>query len=192
MNKQWKEIVGYSLSAIGTIQAAIGNTPQFHLNKNLGYQLRLVGNVLQALGSALSADGQGTASFEKMGNEIQATGNSTVITGMLVGDAWGEKIEQKLMITGLWMQALGSFVGLSDEFFDRTEDGRLENISGSLLQGIGNSLQAISGIQSLNENNSESDLIGVAGSWIQATGSVLSLIGQIQEESEEIHLNINE
>ncbi|MBB3906025.1 DUF6944 family repetitive protein [Anoxybacteroides rupiense] len=192
MNNQWKEIVGYSLSAIGTIQAAIGNTPQFHLNKNLGYQLRLVGNVLQALGSALSADGQGMDSFEKIGDEIQATGNSTVITGMLVGDAWGEKIEQKLMITGLWMQALGSFVGLSDEFFDRTEDGRLENISGSLLQGIGNSLQAISGIQSLNENNSESDLVGVAGSWIQATGSVLSLIGQIQEESEEIHLNINE
>ncbi|QHC03803.1 hypothetical protein GRQ40_07345 [Anoxybacillus sp. PDR2] len=192
MNNQWKEIVGYSLSAIGTIQAAIGNTPQFHLNKNLGYQLRLVGNVLQALGSALSADGQGMDSFEKIGDEIQATGNSTVITGMLVGDAWGEKIEQKLMITGLWMQALGSFVGLSDEFFDRTEDGRLENISGSLLQGIGNSLQAISGIQSLNENNSESDLVGVAGSWIQATGSVLSLIGQIQEESEEIHLNIHE
>ncbi|KXG10683.1 hypothetical protein AT864_01274 [Anoxybacillus sp. P3H1B] len=192
MNNQWKEIVGYSLSAIGTMQAAIGNTPQFHLNKNLGYQLRLVGNVLQALGSALSADGQGMDSFEKIGDEIQATGNSTVITGMLVGDAWGEKIEQKLMITGLWMQALGSFVGLSDEFFDRTEDGRLENISGSLLQGIGNSLQAISGIQSLNENNSESDLVGVAGSWIQATGSVLSLIGQIQEESEEIHLNINE
>lgn len=79
MNNQWKEIIGSLLSAIGTIQAAISNTPQFHLNNELATQLRLIGNVLQALGSALSADGQGSASFEKLGDVIQATGNSTVV-----------------------------------------------------------------------------------------------------------------
>lgn len=60
MNNHWKEILGNSLSTIGTIQAAIGSTPQFHLNQNQSYQWRLIGNVLQALGSALSADGQGS------------------------------------------------------------------------------------------------------------------------------------
>ncbi|WP_062106469.1 DUF6944 family repetitive protein [Bacillus niameyensis] len=193
MNSHYKEIIGSLLSVIGTIQAAIGNTPQFQLNENETYLLRLTGNTLQALGSALSADGQGTVSFEKIGDEIQATGNSTVITGMLLNGIFeDEETEQRLNIAGSWIQALGSFVGLTDEFFDSTEDGRLENITGNLLQGVGNSLQAIGGIQALHDKGSEQYQIGVAGSWIQAAGSVISLIGQIQEESEEIRRNINE
>lgn len=190
MNNHWKEVIGSCLSAVGTIQAAIGNTPQFHFNQQQNDQLRLIGNVLQALGSALAADGQGSFSLEKLGDELQAAGNSTVVSGMLLFDE-GSIIEQKLSITGTWMQALGSFVGLGDEFFDHTTDGRIENIIGNLLQGIGNSLQAIGGIQDLYDIQAEQTQIGVVGSWIQAAGSVVSLIGQILEESEEIRLNIN-
>lgn len=50
------------------------------------------------------------------------------------------------------MQALGSFVGVIDEFFDITAAGRFENISGSLLQGIGNSMQAMGGIEEMRKN----------------------------------------
>ncbi|HDR5272788.1 TPA: hypothetical protein QCS34_006638, partial [Bacillus thuringiensis] len=86
---------------------------------------------------------------------------------------------------------------------------------GNLLQSIGNSLQAIGGIEELksirNENrsniegnvndvekdidtqvnkktneNEEGKLIDIIGSWVQAVGSVISLIGQIREESEEL------
>ncbi|MFP9129314.1 DUF6944 family repetitive protein [Niallia sp. BSM11] len=192
MNGHWKEITGSLLSTIGTIQAAIGSTPDFHLSKNQNYELRLVGNVLQASGSALSADGQGTVSLEKIGDEIQAVGNSTVITGLILYGTTNTETEQRLIITGNWLQALGSFVGLADEFFDSTEMGRAENIIGNLLQGIGNSLQAVGGVQALNTNNLNQGKTGVAGSWIQAAGSVISLIGQIQEELEEIRLNINE
>lgn len=99
--------------------------------------------------------------------------------------------EQKLIITGNWIQALGSFVGLTDEFFDHTAAGRIENIIGGLLQGIGNSLQAIGGTEQLKGLSSQQNL-GTIGSWIQATGAVLSLIGQVKEEVEEIVLNINE
>lgn len=192
MNGQWKEITGSLLSTIGTIQAAIGSTPYFHLDKNFIYQFRLIGNVLQASGSALSADGQGSVSLEKIGDEIQAAGNSTVIAGLILYGTFNTETEQRLIITGNWLQALGSFVGLADEFFDSTEDGRAENIVGNLLQGIGNSLQAVSGVQALKSSNSNQGKTGVAGSWIQAAGSVISLIGQIQEELEEIRLNINE
>lgn len=192
MNGHWKEITGSLLSTIGTIQAAIGSTPDFHLSKNQNYELRLVGNVLQASGSALSADGQGTVSLEKIGDEIQAVGNSTVITGLILYGTSNTETEQRLIITGNRLQALGSFVGLADEFFDSTEMGRAENIIGNLLQGIGNSLQAVGGVQALNTNNLNQGKTGVAGSWIQAAGSVISLIGQIQEELEEIRLNINE
>lgn len=192
MNNQWKELIGAFLSTIGTIQAAIGNTPQFHFNQQQNDQLRLIGNILQALGSALAADGQGSFSLEKLGDELQAVGNSTVVAGMLLYGDSDTITEQKLSISGTWMQALGSFVGLGDEFFDSTKDGRIENIIGNLLQGIGNSLQAISGIQELHDSGSEQEQLGMVGSWIQAAGSVMSLIGQILEESEEIRLNIDE
>lgn len=192
MNNHWKELIGSFLSVIGTIQAAIGNTPQFHLSQQQNDQLRLIGNVLQALGSALSADGQGSFSLEKLGDELQAVGNSTVVAGMLMYGKTDTITEQKFTITGTWMQALGSFVGLGDEFFDSTTDGRIENIIGNLLQGIGNSLQAIDGIQDLHDSYSEQSQIGVIGSWIQSVGSVISLIGQILEEAEEIRLNIDE
>ena len=193
MSGHFKEIFGTAISTIGTIQAAIGNTPSFHLSNETNYQLRLVGNVLQGTGSALSADGQGTISLEKLGDEIQAIGNSTVVTGLVLYKTSNTPAEQKLIITGSWLQALGSFVGLTDEFFDSTADGRIENIIGGLLQGIGNSLQAIGGTEQLKGiNNDGQQNIGTLGSWIQATGAVTSLIGQVKEELEEIALNINE
>lgn len=185
-----KEILGSLLSVIGTIQAAIGSTPQLPLNQEQSYQFRLIGNALQAVGSGLSADGQGSVSLEKIGDQIQAIGNSTVLTGMIIFSMSDHDTAERLIIAGLWMQALGSFVGLTDEFFDSTEDGREENIIGGLLQGIGNSLQAISGIETLRNDSQRQT--GVVGSWIQAVGTVVSLIGQIKEEREEIRLNINE
>ncbi len=191
MSGHFKEIFGSTINTIGTIQAAIGSTPSFHLSKETNYQLRLVGNVLQGTGSALSADGQGTISLEMLGDEIQAIGNSTVVTGLILYKLSKIPTEQKLIITGSWIQALGSFVGLTDEFFDHTADGRVENIIGGLLQGIGNSLQAVGGTEQLKGISSQQNL-GTIGSWIQATGAVLSLIGQVKEEVEEIVLNINE
>ncbi|MCF2647837.1 MULTISPECIES: DUF6944 family repetitive protein [Bacillaceae] len=191
MSGHFKEIFGSTINTIGTIQAAIGSTPSFHLSKETNYQLRLVGNVLQGTGSALSADGQGTISLEMLGDEIQAIGNSTVVTGLILYKLSKIPTEQKLIITGSWIQALGSFVGLTDEFFDHTADGRIENIIGGLLQGIGNSLQAMGGTEQLKGISSQQNL-GTIGSWIQATGAVLSLIGQIKEEVEEVALNINE
>jgi len=191
MSGHFKEIFGSTINTIGTIQAAIGSTPSFHLSKETNYQLRLVGNVLQGTGSALSADGQGTISLEMLGDEIQAIGNSTVVTGLILYQLSNTQTEQKLIITGNWIQALGSFVGLTDEFFDHTADGRIENIIGGLLQGIGNSLQAMGGTEQLKGISSQQNL-GTIGSWIQATGAVLSLIGQVKEEFEEIVLNINE
>ncbi|RFA33481.1 hypothetical protein CAI16_14500 [Virgibacillus dokdonensis] len=181
MASNLKEITGSLLSAIGTIQAAIGSTPQLSLSEDQRFQLRLIGNVLQALGSGVTADGETKASFEKLGYQIQATGNSTVIVGMLIYRSSDPITKEKWIITGLWMQALGSFLVASDEWADHTK-GVWENTIGALLQGIGNSLQAISGIQTLRNNQSDQCIIGVVGSWIQAVGTVISFIGAFQEE----------
>lgn len=191
MGSHFKEVFGSILSTIGTIESAIGSTPFKNLSKGLSYNLRLQGNVLQATGSGLQADGQGTVSLELLGDEIQAAGNSTVIVGLLI--KYGSEASQKLIITGNWLQALGSLVGLTDEFEDNTPSGRSYNIIGGLLQGIGNSLQALGGKYQLeNSQDKDAQTIGIAGSWIQAIGSVLSLIGQIKEETQEIQLGIDE
>lgn len=191
MGSHFKEIFGSVLSTIGTIESAVGSTPFKSMSKNTSFNLRLQGNVLQATGSGLQADGQGTISLELLGDEIQAIGNSAVIVGLLI--KINNVVDQKLIITGNWLQALGSLVGLTDEFEDHTPSGRSLNIVGGLLQGIGNSLQAIGGIEQLgDENNQEAIAIGVIGSWMQAVGSVLSLIGQIKEETQEIGLGIDE
>lgn len=191
LNSQLKEIFGSVLSTIGTIEAALGSTPQLPINQQLKIDLRLQGNILQATGEALSADGQGTYSLELIGDEVQAVGNSLVVTGILFDP--NKDLNQRIIITGNWFQALGSFVALSDEFFDLTPSGRSLNIVGGFLQGIGNSMQAKGGIESLRDKSSESgEALGFYGSWIQAIGSVLSLIGQMKEELQEIALHINE
>lgn len=191
MKGHFMEILGSTLSAIGTIEAAIGTTPFRQISEKTSYQLRLTGNVLQASGAALSADGQRSISLEKLGNEIQAVGNSTVVTGLLI-DYESDK-SKRVVITGSWIQALGCFVELPDEFFDQTAFGKEENIIGCLLQGIGNSMQAIGGKEELElhlKPSFHSKL--VVGSWIQTVGAVISLIGQIKEELEEMKIGIRE
>ena len=182
MNNNEKELLGALFSAIGTVEAAIGSTPITGIDDDVSFSLRLQGNVLQATGSALSADGQESCqSFEYVGDVIQAVGNSTVIFGLLI--PLPDDLDDKLIIQGNWFQAVGSFVSIVDEQIQKGDLNQALNVIGALLQGIGNSLQAIGGILQLNEETNEKGLwIGVAGSWIQATGAILDLLVEIKED----------
>ncbi|HFK1751405.1 TPA: hypothetical protein ACGXP3_001736 [Bacillus cereus] len=213
MENQLKEIFGALIAAIGTITSAIGSTPFYFISSNVRENLNIYGNTLQAVGNALEADGQGEISFEKIGNEIQSIGNVTVISGLVID--FTDETKVKLVISGNWAQALGGLTALADEFEDTSDKDESFNVVGNLLQAIGNSLQAIGGIYELksirrdrqyskenlvndtgeildNQANSQPDKkkegqsIDTIGSWIQAVGSVFSLIGQIREESEEL------
>lgn len=197
MDNQLKEIFGAWLAAIGTVTAAIGSTPFRSLEESFRKDLNLIGNELQAVGNALEADGQGEENLEKIGNELQSIGNVTVISGLVID--FKDTTQQKLIISGNWIQALGGATALGDEFQDTSNINEIYNIIGNLLQVIGNSLQALSGANELKasyidnkeipkkkeDNNNSIWSLDVVGSWIQAIGSVISLIGQIQEESEE-------
>ncbi len=190
MDDKFKEIFGAVVAAIGTILSAVASFPSETTRIiDLYKDFDIVGNTLQAVGNALQADGQKEPSLEKLGNEIQSIGNSTVLAGLV----WNieDDSKEKLIITGNWLQALGGAVALGDEFNDPTAAGQIYNINGNLLQSIGNSLQAIGGSINLKEKQlskeeetaSSGDSIIFAGSWIQAVGSVLSAIGQVKEES---------
>ncbi|GGB42090.1 hypothetical protein GCM10011409_19560 [Lentibacillus populi] len=109
--------------------------------------------------------------------------------------------EQKLIISGNLIQALGGLVSLADELNDPTASGQIYNIIGNLLQSIGNSLQAIAGMYELENKHVDHkgykideniETLEISGSWIQATGSVMTLIGQIKEEDNEIDVSEKE
>jgi hypothetical protein len=57
MDNQSKQLIGSWTQAVGTVIAAFGSTPTIIILEEMQEDLNLVGNVLQATGNALAADG---------------------------------------------------------------------------------------------------------------------------------------
>jgi hypothetical protein len=200
MGSESKAIVGSVIVSIGTIVAAVGSTPSNYLNSSVRDDLTLIGNVLQAEGNAIDAEAKGTV-LRAVGKEITASGNLTVITG-LVFDI-GKEASYKLFIAGNLLQALGLGVNTGETIDTTPFPGQSETIVGGITQIIGNTLQAIGWSEALFEiredvnmqkevgyyedyikksnEPSESESLVATGSWIQAIGSVISVIGAIKE-----------
>ncbi|MFE4810617.1 DUF6944 family repetitive protein [Peribacillus simplex] len=220
MGSEFISIFGSVIVAVGTISAALGSTPVNFIKSNLRNDLNLWGNVLQAGGNALQADVQGDV-LRTVGKEFQSIGNSIVVTGLVMD--FNKEIDQKLFITGNWIQALGGAINVGHGLGLAPFPGHSENIIGNILQATGNSLQAKGGINELRnsdekgkdqkadnenslntkggvnenknngysyrdyieQNNEQSETLIVTGSWIQATGSVISAIGTIKEATQD-------
>jgi hypothetical protein len=174
VNINLEELLGSWIQAIGTIIDAISNTPSYNLGETLQSNLSLIGHVMQATGNALIADSVKECNFESIGNSIQSLGNLTIVSSILIN--LGKEIKIELTVKGNLLQALGNFLSpFSVAMDDRTskEDKLLLDL-GSILQGIGNSLQALSGMLQL-KGGDRGDL-NVLGSWIQASGAVLQAV----------------
>jgi predicted RNA-binding protein YlqC (UPF0109 family) len=198
MENELKALFGAWIQAIGTVMAAVGSTPS--LKEDIQKSLNLWGNALQGTGNALIADSEEGFSLGKLGNDVQAIGNTTVVAGILLNVK--EESKQKLEIDGNMLQAVGGGIALPDDLVDEPSTIRTLNIAGNVLQIIGNSLQVKGGIIELNSNidkkegfkgfkeDNEPDKITYSqslaknGSWIQAVGSVISAIAQTKENIE--------
>ncbi|USK73606.1 DUF6944 family repetitive protein [Peribacillus frigoritolerans] len=212
MDNQFKETFGSWTQAIGTVISAVAGTPSSVLDEEFRKNLDLIGNELQATGNALLADAEETWSLDKFGNIIQAIGNSTVILGLVID--YDEITKQELIIKGNLMQALGGGTALAGAYENPDEPEQAFNATGNLLQAIGNSMQAMGGIAELKNSilekdqdkdqeqekgqelqkyqypnlegkPSDAELIQVMGGWVQAVGSVISLIGQLRSNEDE-------
>lgn len=166
-----KAFIGAWIQAIGTVISAIGNTPSNKIPSSLATDLDIIGNVLQATGNGLAADTEEDLSLNKVGSQIQAAGNSTVLIGLLFPLSSKRKII--LNNQGNLLQALGSSAALGD-------DTEVFAILGNLLQAIGNSMQAIAGGQELRGRNA--DELNAIGNWIQAIGAILSALA-VEEDA---------
>ncbi|MBO0994572.1 hypothetical protein IPU53_16295 [Bacillus sp. SD088] len=122
------------------------------------------------------ADSEEEVSLDKFGNKIQAVGNLVVVVGFLADVS--EKVETELNIKGNLIQAAGGSLSFADALNEELTEDAFYDIYGNLLQVIGNSMQGIGGIKNLKKSDGE--LINAAGGWIQAVGSVLTLIGTIK------------
>jgi hypothetical protein len=190
MEDDFKLMFGAWTQAVGTVVSAIGSTPFPNVSDETLTDLDLIGNVMQGTGNALQADGTKGQPLEKIGNEIQAVGNSSCVTGIVID--FDEETKQRLAITGNWLQALGGLTVVGDQINKRLNGNQSLILIGNLLQAIGNSLQATSVTYELNVKNKmyntereeegikNSQTQQVTGSWIQAVGSVMCLIGQIK------------
>lgn len=196
-----KALVGSVIVSIGTITAAIGSTPSNYIKSSIRDDLSLIGNVLQATGNGIDAEAEGTV-LRAVGKEITASGNITVTSGLVFDIS--KEASYKLFVAGNLLQALGLGVNVGEAIETTPFPGQSENIVGGLTQIIGNTMQAIGWSEALqeiiaNENKqkefgfygdyfkksntiSESEKLVATGSWIQAIGSVISVIGVIKEE----------
>ncbi|MEK3973706.1 DUF6944 family repetitive protein [Psychrobacillus sp. FSL K6-1267] len=158
-------ITGGWIEAIGTIVAAIGNTPSKVLSKSMLKDFRLIGNVLQASGSALVADNEELL-LDIVGDQLQAIGNVTVVAGILASN---EQSSQRLLTQGNLLQILGTGVSINTQenlSFIQT----IDNI-GNIIQAIGNTIQVFA-----NTSTEEGINMNALGVWIQAGGTVITAL----------------
>lgn len=172
MNNYVEELIGTWGHAAGTVVDAISNTPRLKISKMLKTELSLLGHIMQAIGNALVADSiKNPESLAKIGNSIQSIGNLTVATGLLIKS--NKETEIELGIIGYSLQAYGNLLAAYSETDGDFEKINIETI-GSILQAIGNSLQALSGMLEINCKDGE--YASFIGSWIQASGAVLEAL----------------
>lgn len=160
-------MIGSWMDAIGTVLAAIGSTPSKVLTEEMLEDLIFIGNSLQGVGSALVVDSPETLINDRVGSSIQSIGNLTVLVGLMSDN---EKSLVRLSKQGNLIQALGA--GVSTNY-----DGRMTTVNnlGNALQVIGNSLQALA-LKEILINTEEGTQLDMAGSWIQAIGTVISAV----------------
>lgn len=172
MNNNLEELLGSWIQAIGTVIDAITVTPINKFPKTIESSLFAIGNVMQATGNALLADSIQEINLDKIGNSIQSIGNLTIVSGILM--ELNEEKEIEFFIKGNLIQALGSTLSpFSVSAEPKNKDQLLLDL-GSILQAIGNSLQAISGMIVLSGN--KEGKIEFIGSWMQASGAVLQAL----------------
>ncbi|WP_223701546.1 DUF6944 family repetitive protein [Sutcliffiella deserti] len=188
MVQQNKILLGSWTQALGTVLAALGSTPSFTKLKFLEENLSFIGNVLQATGNGLEAEGQEPYSYAKLGNEIQALGNITVIIGLIITKE--EEQSLRLFISGNLLQALGAVISLGDLLEERFSMDSYVSFNGNMLQAIGNSLQAIGDRMKLEMvigredplKSERADLIITKGSWIQAAGAIILAVAETKKQ----------
>lgn len=164
-NSNTAAVVGNWIGAVGTIISAISSTPSTVFTEQTLEDFNLIGNTLQAVGSAIVAETEDTL-INEVGGQIAAVGNLAAIAGIL---SKNEQLNQRLEMQGELLQLVG--VGITvDTQGNLTILETIAN-TGVIIQVIGIAI----GILGVSET-SEGKVIGAVGAWIEAVGAVITAL----------------
>ena len=161
--------IGFWISALGSLVAAIGNTPSVNLPDPIeARDLLLVGNGLQILGSSIAIE-----NFEqwniRTGRTIKIIGNGISLRSLLEADD----------VTALFLNTQANLIqsvagAVSLDFAGNLANTPLYNVGVSLLI-IGNSLHALFNKIKLF-NMDEGDRLVAVASWIKVVGAIIAAL----------------
>ena len=164
-NSDITAIAGNWIDAIGTIISAIGSTPSSVFTNQTLTDLNIIGNILQAGGSAILSETE-DALLDIVGDQISAIGNIAVVAGILSNNEQsGQLLEQQ----GNLLQVLGAGMTIDTEG-NLTLLQTIAN-TGNIIQVIGNVIQVLA-----NDETLEGEIVGAVGAWIQAVGAVITAL----------------
>lgn len=169
---QNNESFGAWVSALGNTLSAIASTEHIDLTEELRTRLNVYGEVLQATGGGLTVDAIEEWNADRIGNGIQSIGNLTTLYGITMPVS--DDKELLFNIQGNLIQALGAAYTIVE--LEVPLKSRAEQIGsyGLILEIMGNSMEALAGIQELRKV--EGQPLNAIGAWTQVIGTVLSAI----------------
>lgn len=158
-------VAGNWIEAVGAIVTAIGSTPSQIFTEQTLTDFNVIGNILEAGGSAIAAEGE-EGLVNIVGEQLQAIGNITVVAGILSNNEQsGELLQQQgdlLQVVGMGMtiQTSGNLTLLQT----------IEN-TGNLIQLIGGIIQVFA-----NTDTEEGIVMNAMGAWIEAIGAIITAL----------------
>lgn len=158
-------VAGNWIVAIGTIVSAIGSTPSTFFTQQTLTDFNVIGNILQAGGSAIVVETE-NAVLDVVGGQLSAIGNLAVVAGIL---SENEQSSQLLQKQGTLIQVVGVGITINTE----GELTLLQTIAntGNIIQLIGNVIEVFA-----DTNTSEGEVMNAVGAWIQTVGAVITAL----------------
>ncbi|MEK3763681.1 MULTISPECIES: DUF6944 family repetitive protein [unclassified Solibacillus] len=158
-------IAGNWIEAVGTIVSAIGSTPSTFFTQQTLNDFNIIGNILEAGGSAIVAEAENTL-LDRVGGQLSSIGNLAVVAGIFSkNEQSGQLLEQQ----GNLLQVVGVGITINTE-------GKLTLLqtianTGNIIQLIGNVIEVFA-----DNDTSEGEVMNAVGAWIQAVGAVITAL----------------
>lgn len=158
-------IAGNWIEAIGTVVTAIGSTPSTIFTQQMLTDFTIIGNILEAGGCAISAENEDSL-LDRVGDQLQAIGNLTVVAGILDKN---EQSGQLIQMQGNLIQVVGAGITINTQG-KLTLSQTIAN-TGNIIQLIGNVIQVFA-----NTDTQEGVVMNAVGAWIQAVGAIITAL----------------
>ena len=158
-------IAGNWIEAVGAIVTAISSTPSNIFTEQTLTDFNLIGNILEAGGTAIAAEGE-EGLLNIVGEQLQSIGNIVVVGGILSKNEQSSELLQK---QGDLLQIVG--MGMTIQTSGPLTLVQTIANTGNIIQLIGSVIQVFA-----NTDTEEGTVMNALGAWITAIGTVITAL----------------